>query len=129
MPQLHPARQQALRKALDEVLELIDAFCQQPHEIEAFEQQLRERFNATGRQGMTAALQALDPQEYRLCDGRVLESMCAVVSLYDADGKCLLTRRFGWMPKKGWPEVKAWVKAELASIQQKRPDLLVVGCL
>lgn len=53
------------------------------------------------------------------------ECMCAELSLYDSDGKRLLTRRAGRMPEKGWPSMKRWVESELGDVRSRNPDLLV----
>ncbi len=55
------------------------------------------------------------------------ESMCATVTLYDAEGERLVTRRQGRMPEKGWPTIKAWVEAELEEVRHTHPDLLVMA--
>jgi len=48
---------------------------------------------------------------------------CATVSLYDADGKRLLTRRFGRMPQKNKRAVKAWIEGEVRQILAVVPGL------
>jgi hypothetical protein len=54
------------------------------------------------------------------------EASVGVVSLYDAAGQRLLTRRFGRMPETDKEATKAWLTAELATMKSKRPDLEVL---
>jgi hypothetical protein len=55
------------------------------------------------------------------------ECMCAELSLYDSDGKRLLTRRAGRMPEKSWPSMKKWVEEELDDMRSRSPNLLVMA--
>lgn len=55
------------------------------------------------------------------------EAAIGVVSLYDVAGERLATWRMGRMPEEDKVAVKGWIRAELAWIRKKRPDIRVVA--
>jgi hypothetical protein len=55
------------------------------------------------------------------------EASVGVVSLYDAEGKRLSTRRIGRMPELDKTTTKAWVEAELNFLRSRRPRLTAVA--
>ena len=51
---------------------------------------------------------------------------CGSLSLYDAEGQRLLTRRMGRMPESGKTTLKDMIRVELDHMLKQRPDLRVV---